>query len=632
MDYQQIQQLQSRIGSSFLRGYFPTEQRALQNQQRLLREVTTKETSHLRAASTMTGRISQKLYRSLTLIANDIDELLDSMNNVNNAIAYGDLIMGNADAAEQAMGGLGDFMVFRRQTRAAREQARVAQEQAKAAKQEAAKAEEQAKKSEAERKSEQAKSQARDEKGRFKKLEKPQAAPESFKLEEPKATTGSKITGAALKGVGVFFMAKALWDGWSEITALDPTMPKNKYKAEVAKIIVRISTDVGLAWIGAFAAAAVVGTFTAGVGAIPAFLIGLVGGTVAQVTLGDSVNDITDGIIDYLWQGTDEQETVTPDLAQAQSILQQKSTIQTPPPTPTAETGKSATASAAVPPPTPPTPTPKQQVASTVGSPPPVPAPDVSPYSMSETGDRLDAVQREAEQNADNVLDEHTSGTVIPRQDDGTKATITMGGSGIDYSGYGGEEGPGLGSITTSAGRSTQVHEQLVPNFQGFINALESTGYKISSLGGVAKRNIAGKNIKSWHYWGTAIDINPGQNPHLKDGRLITDMPPNVGELAAQFGLGWGGNWSSSKDTMHFSAAMNEGGSFNIDRTTGQIMPMAEGGVVTAPTLALIGEGGEPEYVVPHSKVEDFAHEMMASPRVSKTKKHTHVVVMPIYM
>ena len=33
---------------------------------------------------------------------------------------------------------------------------------------------------------------------------------------------------------------------------------------------------------------------------------------------------------------------------------------------------------------------------------------------------------------------------------------------------------------------------------------------------------------------------------------------------------------------------------------------MAEGGVVTAPTTALIGEGGEPEAVVPLSKASDM--------------------------
>ena len=61
-----------------------------------------------------------------------------------------------------------------------------------------------------------------------------------------------------------------------------------------------------------------------------------------------------------------------------------------------------------------------------------------------------------------------------------------------------------------------------------------------------------------------AIDINPSENPHTFPGSQNygkTDMPSNIRELAARFGLGWGGDWRSSKDTMHFSAGGNEGGS-----------------------------------------------------------------------
>ena len=62
---------------------------------------------------------------------------------------------------------------------------------------------------------------------------------------------------------------------------------------------------------------------------------------------------------------------------------------------------------------------------------------------------------------------------------------------------------------------------------------------------------------------------------------------------------------------------------------------LAEGGKVhpkTGGTLTLVAEAGEPEYVVPQSKVQKFAHEMLAArPRsIAKSKKHTHVVVVPI--
>ena len=117
--------------------------------------------------------------------------------------------------------------------------------------------------------------------------------------------------------------------------------------------------------------------------------------------------------------------------------------------------------------------------------------------------------------------------------------------------------------IQTASGQKTKVSAQHAEKFQGFISDLEATGYKINSLGGYADRNVAGTNKKSYHAQGMAIDINPRQNPHTFPGDSNygqTNMPANVGALARKHGLGWGGNWRSSKDTMHFSAAASEQG------------------------------------------------------------------------
>ena len=77
--------------------------------------------------------------------------------------------------------------------------------------------------------------------------------------------------------------------------------------------------------------------------------------------------------------------------------------------------------------------------------------------------------------------------------------------------------------------------------------------------------------MKSVHAHGGAIDINPGANP--MGGQLITDMPENISAIAKQLGLGWGGNWASIKDAMHFSVASNEGGDIKL----------SEGGVAVGP-------------------------------------------------
>lgn len=67
---------------------------------------------------------------------------------------------------------------------------------------------------------------------------------------------------------------------------------------------------------------------------------------------------------------------------------------------------------------------------------------------------------------------------------------------------------------------------------------------------------------KSWsiHSWAIAVDINPATNPYTTRGRVITDMPREFIECFTSEGFGWGGNWRSVKDAMHYSLAPNEGG------------------------------------------------------------------------
>ena len=110
----------------------------------------------------------------------------------------------------------------------------------------------------------------------------------------------------------------------------------------------------------------------------------------------------------------------------------------------------------------------------------------------------------------------------------------------------------GLGTYKWK-GRSLTVNRSMANNFIGFLNALSKTGYRVTSLGSYANRNIAGTSTKSLHSYGLAIDINPSQNP-VTYGYIKTNLPPGVGQLAAKYGLAWGGNWNGSKkDTMHFS-------------------------------------------------------------------------------
>jgi hypothetical protein len=118
---------------------------------------------------------------------------------------------------------------------------------------------------------------------------------------------------------------------------------------------------------------------------------------------------------------------------------------------------------------------------------------------------------------------------------------------------------PDLATISSKTGASTQVGAQYAGTFQRLIDNLDAQGYEIRSLGGYNDREVRGKpGVKSIHAHGAAIDINPGTNP--MGPTLITDMPPGIGKLANSLGLGWGGDWKSKKDAMHFSAAQSEGG------------------------------------------------------------------------
>jgi len=63
-------------------------------------------------------------------------------------------------------------------------------------------------------------------------------------------------------------------------------------------------------------------------------------------------------------------------------------------------------------------------------------------------------------------------------------------------------------------------------------------------------------------------------------------------------------------------AAANRLPGVNIPKASRVSLPrFADGGVVTGPTIAMVGEGGEPEYIVPQSKAGAFAANWMAGVR-----------------
>jgi hypothetical protein len=139
------------------------------------------------------------------------------------------------------------------------------------------------------------------------------------------------------------------------------------------------------------------------------------------------------------------------------------------------------------------------------------------------------------------------------------------------------DDAEGLATITSRGGASTQVAAVFQRNFQGFIDDLEATGYVVRMLGGYCNRNARGSSRPSYHAMGAAIDVNwdvngYGSRPRGWDGNTTRgsqygcDLPLNVSEIAARHGLGWGGNWSSPWDPMHFSAGSGERGAYQFPR------------------------------------------------------------------
>jgi hypothetical protein len=83
-------------------------------------------------------------------------------------------------------------------------------------------------------------------------------------------------------------------------------------------------------------------------------------------------------------------------------------------------------------------------------------------------------------------------------------------------------------------------------------------------------RPAVGSSSWSQHAYGLAIDVNPFHNPYLKGDLVLPelasvytdreDVRPGmvfegdvVTEAFANMGWGWGGNWNTLKDWMHFS-------------------------------------------------------------------------------
>ena len=115
------------------------------------------------------------------------------------------------------------------------------------------------------------------------------------------------------------------------------------------------------------------------------------------------------------------------------------------------------------------------------------------------------------------------------------------------------------------------VHRAIANDVLQATTAAYNSGYKIYSIGGFRSWSVCGKAgstcglVFSQHCYGLAVDINPTNNGQFKNGKWTGNWNYDINNeyaikpdsaLVSTFkslGWGWGGEWSSQKDYMHFS-------------------------------------------------------------------------------
>lgn len=114
-----------------------------------------------------------------------------------------------------------------------------------------------------------------------------------------------------------------------------------------------------------------------------------------------------------------------------------------------------------------------------------------------------------------------------------------------------------------------KIHKSLASDVQEVFQNAQNAGFKIydaSGYGGFRIKNNGTGSGTSHHSYGVAIDINVNENYMIKKGSVMAGSfwdpsrseysIPKDGVLVKAFeakGWTWGGNWTSSKDYMHFS-------------------------------------------------------------------------------
>jgi hypothetical protein len=128
-----------------------------------------------------------------------------------------------------------------------------------------------------------------------------------------------------------------------------------------------------------------------------------------------------------------------------------------------------------------------------------------------------------------------------------------------------------------AGGINLTAHEDAAPLFAAFVTDIVGRGYAVDKIAddwGYNCRRIRGSDSWSYHAWGLAIDLNATNNPMGTE--LVTDMPPWIDEVAAQYGLYWGGNFNRRHDAMHFEVHLSHAEAKELTGRLGEFDDMDE--------------------------------------------------------
>ncbi len=125
--------------------------------------------------------------------------------------------------------------------------------------------------------------------------------------------------------------------------------------------------------------------------------------------------------------------------------------------------------------------------------------------------------------------------------------------------------------ITTKSGQKTTtnltIHKGIAEQVKSVLQKAQDGGFKVYEIGGFSWRTISGSSKMSQHSLGLAVDINVRENYCVyPDGKIDAGefWDPSKSEFSILkngvlynafkgIGWGWGGDWKSKKDYMHFS-------------------------------------------------------------------------------